>query len=451
MVNQTDQHSEKMVDSKSTITKGIIIFVLTILMLIPIPIILNLIEERQEYQESVLKDISQKWSGSQVIFGPFVQITYINETIDPQGKVFTTTEYYYVSANENSIKADVKSSIKKRNLYEAIIYNSTINLSSSFPTYEKMIAELNLKASNITAVKIVFAINDSKGYENKAEIIAAGQKYPLVFDENVNFIENTVKDKDVPMDIQVLSRIVDPFTFDFNLIGLKFSMKGSQKLEFIPSALQTNINLSSNWKDLKFDGYVLPSDTAFVKDKDATVSWKIFQQNPLKGQYWTGKINFDSYKFGVDFLQMNDHYDKTYRSTKYAILFIGLTFVAFFFIENKNKLSIHIVQYALVGFAIAINFVLLLSISEYLGFDYAYMISSVATIVMITLFVNSFVNNWKLTSKITTMLIFLYAFIYSVLQLKEHALLVGSLGLFFILGIIMYYSKSIEWNTKEKV
>ena len=176
------------------------------------------------------------------------------------------------------------------------------------------------------------------------------------------------------------------------------------------------------------------------------MKWSIYQQNPLQGQVWQDASNFADYSFGVNFLQMNDHYDKTYRSTKYAILFIGLTFVAFFFIESRNRFNIHLVQYALVGFAISVNFVLLLSLSEYLGFDIAYFISSGATILLITFFVNSFLKSISLSLKISMMLVVLYAFIYSVLQLKEHALLVGSIGLFIIVAILMYYSKNIEWN-----
>ena len=202
--------------------------------------------------------------------------------------------------------------------------------------------------------------------------------------------------------------------------------------------------------DLKFDGYVLPNEDVIKNGQESTVKWKVHQQKPLNGQFWKGNVDFENYTFGVDFLQMNDHYDKTYRSTKYAILFIGLTFVAFFFIENKNKFNIHIVQYALVGFAICVNFVLLLSISEYLGFDYAYFISAGATLLLITFFVQSFIKKWNLTLKISSMLLLIYAYIYSILQLKEHALLVGSIGLFIILAIIMYYSKSIEWNKIKK-
>ncbi len=126
------------------------------------------------------------------------------------------------------------------------------------------------------------------------------------------------------------------------------------------------------------------------KNGKTNVKWSIYQQNPLQGQIWQDASNFSDYSFGVNFLQMNDHYDKTYRSTKYAILFIGLTFVAFFFIESRNNFNIHLVQYALVGFAICVNFVLLLSLSEYLGFDLAYFISSGATILLITFFCQFF-------------------------------------------------------------
>ena len=268
---------------------------------------------------------------------------------------------------------------------------------------------------------------------------------PEVRAENGEYSEQASAIKKV-MPVQMMSQKIDPSTFDFNQVSINLVMKGSQMLNIIPSAINTKVDLTTNWKDLKYDGNFLPNSDPETKNGKTNVKWSIYQQNPLQGQIWQDASNFSDYSFGVNFLQMNDHYDKTYRSTKYAILFIGLTFVAFFFIESRNNFNIHLVQYALVGFAICVNFVLLLSLSEYLGFDIAYFISSGATILLITFFVNSLLKSFGLAFKITLMLILLYTFIYSVLQLKEHALLVGSIGLFIIVAILMYYSKNIEWN-----
>ena len=328
-------------------------------------------------------------------------------------------------------------------------------------SFTEMLKDAEIEQANVVSTKIVFGISDTKGYENKLIVNSGGKNYPLIVDtrtivletlpepvsaanEGQDYSRNNKDAKTSP--VQFMSQKIDPTTFDFNQVALNFSMKGSQVLNFIPSAINTKVDLTTNWKDLKYDGNFLPNTDPTQKDGKTNVKWSSYQQNPLQGQIWQDASKFTDYSFGVNFLQMNDHYDKTYRSTKYAILFIGLTFVAFFFIENRNRFNIHLVQYALVGFSISVNFVLLLSLSEYLGFDLAYFISSGATILLITFFVYSFLKSFSLTLKITMMLVLLYAFIYSVLQLKEHALLVGSIGLFMIVAILMYYSKNIEWN-----
>lgn len=441
---------------QSVMLKGLLVFILTLVMLIPIPIILNIVEERQEQQQAVIQEIQKKWSNPQVIYGPFIQVEYLKELKDDNGNVINEKQLSYVSATENNYTTSIENSIKKRSIYEVVIYNSKNKIHSKFPNYTEILAGLEIDPSKVVAVRYVFAASDTKGFDDKLVMKSGNKNYALNFDDNSSLKSNVIVPNNavIPesssIDLNLLSKTIDPATFNFNSVALQFTLKGASSYNYVPSALQTNVKLTTNWKDLKFDGFALPNEEVTKSNNLSTVQWKIYQQNPMNGQFWNGNINFDDYTFGVEFLQMNDHYDKTYRSTKYAILFIGLTFVAFFFIENKNRFNIHLVQYALVGFAICINFILLLSISEYLGFDYAYFISSFATLILITLFVKSFVQSWAMTFKISSMLIFIYAFIYSVLQLKEHALLVGSIGLFIILAIVMYYSKSIEWESKNQ-
>lgn len=436
--------------------KGFLVFILTLIMLIPIPIILNIIEERQDQQQAVIKEIEKKWSAPQIIYGPFIQIEHYKYSKDDKGKPIREKVTTYASANENNIQTTVENRIKSRSIYDVVVYHSKNTIESKFPSYATILHHLEIDQENVETVKYVFAVKDAKGFDDRLVINSGNKNYTLTIDENYTLHSGTsglnhetLPEPKANMNLDLFSRTIDPKSFDFNHVSLSFNLKGSSSFEYIPSALQTNVALTTNWKDLKFDGFALPNNEVIQNNHQKNVKWKIHQQKPINGQFWNGNLAFEDYKFGVEFLQMNDHYDKTYRSTKYAILFIGLTFVAFFFIENKNKFNIHFVQYALVGFAICINFVLLLSISEYLGFEYAYFISSCATLILITLFVKSFVGSWKLTFKISSMLIFIYAFIYSVLQLKEHALLVGSIGLFIILAIIMYYSKSIEWDSKK--
>lgn len=443
--------------SKTTI-KGFIVGVLTLFLIIPIPFILNLIEERQNSKNEVINEISNKWSGQQTIYGPFIEITHLEKNTDEKGKLIKVQKKTYISANELNIKGNVDTQVKKRSIYDAIIYNSKIDIKSKFNKYENILAESEIDPIDIIATKIVFGVSDPKGYENKIIVKSNARNYNLIAD-NQTFIDTSKKSNETDDNqyvvsktesnikkIQLLSQKIDPSTFDFNNVTINLSLKGSQFLNFIPSAIHTNVDLTTNWKDLKFDGNYLPNHDPIGKNGKTNVTWSIYQQNPLQGQIWSNASNFSDYSFGVNFLQMNDHYEKTYRSTKYAILFISLTFAAFFFIEIRNKFNIHIIQYALVGFAICVNFVLLLSLSEYISFNYSYLLSSSATIILISLFINSFMKSVSLTLKISLMLIFLYLFIFSILQLKEYALLVGSIGLFIIVAIFMYYSKNIEWN-----
>ncbi len=457
--NEYQPENQSVYSQNKTMIKGFLVCLLVLGLLIPIPFILNLIEERQGNKEKVITEISDKWSGKQTIYGPFIEVTYMENVNDGQGKVVKQQVKKYISANDLNINGTIDTQLKSRSIYEAVVYNSKLNINSKFKNYSDMLNEVEVSAENVVSTKIVFGISDSKGYENKVIVQSNNKNYPLNMDnitstitiqpevrvENGEYLEQVSTTKKV-MPVQMMSQKIDPSTFDFNQVSINLVMKGSQMLNIIPSAINTKVDLATNWKDLKYDGNFLPNSDPETKNGKTNVKWSIYQQNPLQGQIWQDASNFSDYSFGVNFLQMNDHYDKIYRSTKYAILFIGLTFVAFFFIESRNNFNIHLVQYALVGFAICINFVLLLSLSEYLGFDIAYFISSGATILLITFFVNSFLKSFGLTFKITLMLILLYAFIYSVLQLKEHALLVGSIGLFFIVAILMYYSKNIEWN-----
>jgi inner membrane protein len=144
-------------------------------------------------------------------------------------------------------------------------------------------------------------------------------------------------------------------------------------------------------------------------------------------------------------VQPADQYTKTNRSVKYAILFIGLTFALFFIIELMQKKPIHPVQYVLIGIALVIFFTLLLSISEFILFDYAYLIAALATVLLITLYAKSHFKNIKTASVFGSLLTCLYAFIFVLIRLEDAALLVGSIGLFIILALVMFGSRKINW------
>jgi inner membrane protein len=237
-----------------------------------------------------------------------------------------------------------------------------------------------------------------------------------------------------------LEDLQKPLNFDMQL-----KIKGSERLHFIPLSGNSNFDIKSTWKDPKFDGSNLPG-TRDVNEQGFQAKWSFNNANlPFGTILKDFNFNKQNLAFGVSMVQPADQYTKTNRSVKYAILFIGLTFALFFIIELMQKKPIHPVQYVLIGIALVIFFTLLLSISEFILFDYAYLIAALATVLLITLYAKSHFKSIKTASVFGSLLTCLYAFIFVLIRLEDAALLVGSIGLFIILALVMFGSRKINW------
>lgn len=177
-------------------------------------------------------------------------------------------------------------------------------------------------------------------------------------------------------------------------------------------------------------------------------SWKVLNLNRNFPQQWLSdqKVGFGDSAFGVDFLLPVDNYQKSTRSVKYAILFIGLTFLTIFFLEMGQSRRVHPFQYALIGLALVIFYTLLVSISEHVPFNSAYLIAAIMTIGMTGLYARSLFQSGRMALFVSGTLTVLYGFLFVVLQQQDYALLIGSLGLFVILGVVMYTSRKIDWQ-----
>ncbi|MCP4153991.1 MAG: cell envelope integrity protein CreD, partial [bacterium] len=172
-----------------------------------------------------------------------------------------------------------------------------------------------------------------------------------------------------------------------NTFAMKLNIRGSSSINFLPMGRDTRVNLSSKWNSPSFNGCFLPKNRT-IDANGFKANWEIYDYNREFPQQWKGKNkqwNYLDSRFGLQLFSPVDEYQKTTRSIKYAILFISLTFLAFFLvIEIMNKRRIHPVQYLLVGFALCIFYLLLISLSEHVAFDTAYLISSICITVLTT-------------------------------------------------------------------
>jgi inner membrane protein len=220
-------------------------------------------------------------------------------------------------------------------------------------------------------------------------------------------------------------------------------MHGSQQLMFSPAARETKIQMKGSWPDPSFTGLKLP-DEPNPTDTGINVKWKYL--NRTTPMVWNDQfINLQPSAMGADLIIPVDGYDKTERSVKYSLLCIILTFAAFFLIETIYKRNLHLIQYGLAGLALVLFYTLLLSFSEYVGFNLAYLIAGGATIGLVTWFVGSIMKSSKLALFIGFVLLVVYGYIFTIIQLQDYALLMGSIGLFIALAVIMYFSRKLQW------
>lgn len=443
--------------------KIIAIVIIVLLLLIPAVMIRGLIDEREYRQQEAIDEVSSKWANQQTIKGPFISIPYYkyvkekkNKDTDEKGnsvegetveeKVVRLKEYIHLLPTELDVRGEIFPEKRSRGIYDVVVYRSQIKLSGSF-------RNLNLKGLNIPKEDILFhnaefvvGIDDLRGI--KDGVVLQWNEQELSF--NSGSSSQDIVASGINAVVALNREDSTSYDFSFNL-----NLKGSQLLYFTPVGKTTDVTVVSQWSNPSFNGAFLPDERS-VTENGFNAHWNVLHLNRNYPQIWTTSEHYFSVKdseFGVNLLLPVDSYQKSYRSARYAILFIGLTFLVFFFIEVMNKIFIHPVQYILVGVALLVFYTLLLSISEYINYNWAFLISAIATLLLIAGYVLAILKSRKLTFFIVGLLGILYLFIFVIIQLQDYALLVGSIGLFTILAAVMYFSRKIDWyslNLKEK-
>jgi inner membrane protein len=216
-------------------------------------------------------------------------------------------------------------------------------------------------------------------------------------------------------------------------------------LDFVPVGKTTNVRLDGEWADPSFDGEFLPNAPE-ISQEGFSASWKVLHFNRPFAQQWTGENQeLSSADFGVKLLIPVDQYQKSIRTSKYGVLVILLTFIALFLVEITQKVRIHPFQYILIGAALIIYYTLLLSFSEHIGYNLAYVVSSIATVILISMYATTFLPSKGLTFLFSLLLIIFYTFIFIIILQQDFSLLLGSIGLFVIVSLLMYFSRRISW------
>ncbi len=423
--------------SQSITFKLISIGILILLLLIPKQMINSLIIERENRMRQTVREVTDKWSRRQTVTGPILTIPYKKYLLTEDKKnIKEVTSYATFLPEELNIETNIQPEERYRGIFKVIVYKAELSLSGKFPKPDFSVWDIDEKDILWSKATLNVGISDLRGIEK--EVYLNQKNLNKAFQPGIS--ESTLFNSGIHIPLQ--ESIQQFINSDFSI---DISLKGSEELFFVPIGKNTEVNMTSTWKDPSFTGSFLPKDRKIGPD-GFEASWEVLHFNRNYPQSWTSaNYQIQDSKFGVNLLVAADHYQKSLRTSKYAILIITLSFLMFFLIEVTQKLKIHAFQYILIGLALMLFYTLTLSISEHLGFNPAYWVSCISVIALISIYSSSVLNNKRLSYLLAGSLSMIYGFIFIIIQIETYALLVGSIGLFVILGLTMYFTRKITW------
>ena len=396
---------------------------LGILFLIPLEMIKEVIMERQQNGEKVKKEISDQWATKQYIAGPVLNIPV--RTIPSEKDEKSVTEIWHILPENLNIDGSIKPEIRYRGIYQSVVYESELKINGNLT----IPVEDFLKNYEVLWNEAYYTVGISDNRGLKGKII-------LKTDSTELDAEPGVRDNDIfQSGISFINPVLKPgnkviFVMDLNV-------SGSEGLLLTPLGKSTIAHLQSEWPSPSFNGSFLPVRRD-IDEKGFSAEWEVTHLNRNFPQNWIGDTFHPlESSFGLDLFQPVDHYQKSWRSSRYGILFIALTYLVLIFLEITRKEPIHVLHYFLVSLGLTLFFTLLNSLSEQVGFNAAYLISSTATILMLSIFTGTLFREKKTALIVFGMLVILYSFIFVLLTLNDYAYLAGNIGLFILLAIIM--------------
>ncbi len=428
--------------SKNTdliLVKIIVVAVIILVLLWPIHMVKSLIKERQGNKDAEQTDIGWKHGGKQLITGPVLVVPYIytKDNISEKRLAYFLPDEYLVNGN-------VKPEERTRGIQKILNYQADMKINGRFSFPEVNNIGIDPATVSWGECFLMTGIPHLQNIRNKITFKVNDQSSEVI---------NSIPQNDLLArgGIMVMLPLLNPEKKDKIEYSLELTLNGTEGLYLNPVGKYTSIHLTSDWKSVEYTGDFLATEkTDTTNGIDA--QWDIFDYNRDYTQSWKGKNeNFEKSVVGIDLELPLNHYDKTLRAVKYAIMFIVLTFLVFFLVELVSKKRIHPVQYLLVSLALILFYTLLLAFSEHIGFTLAYIISSIATISLITAYSHSIFKEIKQTVFMGIFLIVLYLYLYIVLQLENMALLFGATGLFIALAIVMYVLRKVEWYKKDNI
>ena len=450
----------------SPVTKKIIfLFVFTILLWIPLILIGNLINDRGKLYKQTITNIGNEWGKSQKIIAPVITISYTDTSINNKDSVSNASNTKAVAVvpverkfailpEELNATIEMKDEVRQRGIYNATVYNANVKLkgyfsAKDFPEDKKVLGCVSI---GLTDTKALIKINKFKIGDMDLEAMSGTMAAPL--------ITNGISGQLGPEHNNTMNKEKIPFEIDIDF-------RGSRDISILPLGKKNHFEIKSNWKSPSFSG-VLPTERT-IDNNGFSAVWEVSNlirnypqiidiNNDQFSDFYQDGVVYNEYDDETTYSDNNDEntivkvalfdsvtsYTQIYRACNYGILFIGMSLVVVFIFEVVSKKAAHYVQYGVVGFSLVIFYLLLLSLSEHIGFEWSYLVSSLAIVIPNSLYITSMTSSKKFGIGMFIFLSGIYAILFSILRMEQYALLTGSLLILAVLYAVMYLTKKAD-------
>lgn len=421
--------------------KAAVVGFLTLLLLIPLGMINGTIAERQRYRADAVSSVAQSFSGAQTLAGPVLVLPYVDAITviskDKDGKELATIEKtarrQVFFPEHIDLRGQLKPDIRKRGLHEVRVYELQSLLTADFRVL--MPAETGV-VRTLGRPYLSLSLADVRGLVGSPTLKVNRQLVALQQGAGGHREDSGLH---ALLPLVTLAQVM-PLQ-----VELALNLAGTESLAITPIADSNRIRISSSWPHPQFAGRFLPR-TRRIDDQGFDAVWEISSLAAgSQQQYQQGAAMTAIDSLNVSLVEPVNIYTQADRASKYGILFVVLTFAGFFMFELIKRLAIHPIQYLLVGLALAIFFLLLLSLSEHIEFYLAYLIASVACIGLLGVYLSAVLKSRRRGLAFAAMLTLLYTALYGLLVSEDNALVLGSLLLFAILAAIMLITRKIDW------
>lgn len=426
------------------VLKGLTMILITAFLLIPLAIIGNVIKDRNWTRKDAENELLESYGGALVLTSPVLLIPYNARYIDENNDIKYMKKNAYFLPETLNINGKIDPIKKRRGIYEFLLYNSSIVMDGEFSTPDFKKISDDIDSIYWEKAKIIYEISNIKGYTGRPDLVLDGVEYELDKGSYTPFVYSGGLSAPVLVD-----RSKDSLSFT-----LKSPIQGGKSLGFIPLGAETNLNLASQWDSPSFFGANLPVKHTIVEDEGFSSNWYInsFSRDFSDAMRSDDVINrdFNPAIFGVRLLFPVDLYLMAERCIKYGALFLILPFITFFLMEIFTNKRVHIFHYLFVGITSILFFLLLLAFGEHFSFYIAYIVGVVMVSILITYYSCHFLNSVKHGLLLFPIMLIAYLFMYIMINSEDYALLMGSLGLFTVVGGIMVATKNIDWYSFGK-